>query len=220
MSRSDTASEPLARRHQTILVLDFGSQYTQLIARRVRENRVYCEIHPHSLSLEEIRRIEPLGLILSGGPQSVYEPGAARVDRALFDLGIPILGICYGMQLAAHLLGGRVEGSGEREYGRAVIERVGSSVLFDGLSQQETVWMSHGDRVLEPPDGFMVCGATENAPAVAIEDPERKIFGIRSTPRSRTRSPAARSCATSSMASAAQGEIGEWPPTWKRRWSW
>jgi GMP synthase (glutamine-hydrolysing) len=134
--------------------LDFGSQYTQLIARRVRENRVYCVIQPFDFSAEEIRQEDPIGVILSGGPQSVYEPDAAQVDAAIFELGIPVLGICYGMHLTAHQLGGEVEGSEHREYGRAEIDVVESSVLFDGLAAKETVWMSHGDRVGELPEGI------------------------------------------------------------------
>src|ERR1700710_804470 len=124
--------------HETILVLDFGSQFTQLIARRVRENRVYCEVHPFDLSLDEIRRRRPLGIILSGGPQSVYEAGAPHADPALFALGIPVLGICYGMQVMAHELGGGVEGSSRREYGRAEISVVEPGALFAGLAACET----------------------------------------------------------------------------------
>ena len=119
--------------HQTVLILDFGSQFTQLIARRVRENRVYCEVHPFDLPIEEIRRRQPLGLILSGGPQSVYEPGAPTAKPALFDLGMPVLGICYGMQVMAHELGGGVEGSSHREYGRAEISISDPGKLFEGL---------------------------------------------------------------------------------------
>ncbi len=111
--------------HQLVLILDFGSQFTQLIARRVRENRVYCEVHPFDTPLEEIRRRAPIGVILSGGPQSVYDAGAPLPRRELFDLGVPVLGVCYGMQAAAHLLGGRVESAARREYGRAEVDRVG-----------------------------------------------------------------------------------------------
>ncbi len=182
MSQAKTTAQPAAGQHQVVLVLDFGSQFTQLISRRVRGNRVFCEIHPYDLALDEIRARQPIGLILSGGPQSVYARDALRVDPALFELGIPVLGICYGMQLAAYLLGGRVERSERREYGRAEIDLVRDSVLFEGLSPKETVWMSHGDRVLEPPAGFAICASTENAPAVAIEDEERRIYGIQFHP--------------------------------------
>lgn len=168
--------------HQLILILDFGSQFTQLIARRVREHGAYCEVHPFGLSLAEIRRRDPVGLILSGGPQSVYDPGAPRVDPALFDLGIPVLGICYGMQMMAHLLGGRVEPAGRREYGRAEVEVLGESVLFAGLGPRETVWMSHGDHVTGAPAGFAISARTENADIVGLEWAARGLFGIQFHP--------------------------------------
>jgi GMP synthase (glutamine-hydrolysing) len=152
--------------HQLILILDFGSQYTQLIARRVRENRVYCEVHPCTLPVAEIRRRRPCGVILSGGPDS----------------GVPVLGICYGMQLAAHLLGGRVEGAGGREYGRAEIRTEAESALFDGLAREETVWMSHGDRVGALPPGFRRTASTESVPIVAMEDRERGLYCIQFHP--------------------------------------
>ncbi|HYU31663.1 MAG TPA: glutamine-hydrolyzing GMP synthase [Thermoanaerobaculia bacterium] len=168
--------------HQTVLILDFGSQFTQLIARRVRENRVYCEVHPFDLPVEEIRRRRPIGLILSGGPQSVYEAGAPTAEPALFSLGIPALGICYGMHVMAHRLGGSVEGSTHREYGRAEIAIVEPGQLFQGLSDCETVWMSHGDRVGDLPAGFRVTASTENAPVVGFENPERGFYGIQFHP--------------------------------------
>ena len=168
--------------HQTVLILDFGSQYTQLIARRVRENRVYCEIEPFSLSVEEIRRRKPVGLILSGGPQSVYDEGAPHPEPGIFDLGIPVLGICYGMQLAGHLLGGEVEASGHREYGRAEIDIEAPGLLFEGLSDRETVWMSHGDRIRRVPEGFRAQASTSSAPIVAMADDSRKIFCIQFHP--------------------------------------
>jgi len=168
--------------HQSVVVLDFGSQYTQLIARRVRENRVYCEIHPHNMNANDIRRQNVIGVILSGGPQSVYETGALHPDPEIFDLGIPILGICYGMQVMAHLLGGEVEASDRREYGRAEVDVVQSSALFEGLSEKETVWMSHGDRIGQPPAGFAVGASTANAPAVAFADQDRKMYGIQFHP--------------------------------------
>jgi GMP synthase (glutamine-hydrolysing) len=168
--------------HQTVLILDFGSQFTQLIARRVRENRVYCEVHPFDLAPAEIERRRPIGLILSGGPQSVYEAGAPRASPELFGLGIPVLGICYGMQMIAHLLGGAVVGSNRREYGRAEIAVREPGRLFAGLAPVETVWMSHGDRLRQPPPGFRVVAESENAGAVAIEDTERAIYGIQFHP--------------------------------------
>jgi GMP synthase (glutamine-hydrolysing) len=168
--------------HQSVLILDFGSQFTQLIARRVRENRVYCEVHPFDLPVEEIRRRRPLGVILSGGPQSVYEEGAPSAAPALFELGVPVLGICYGMQVMAHELGGGVEGSSRREYGRAEISVVEPGELFAGLSACETVWMSHGDRIRGLPPGFRLTATTDNAPVVAFEDVARKLYGIQFHP--------------------------------------
>jgi GMP synthase (glutamine-hydrolysing) len=168
--------------HEIVLVLDFGSQYTQLIARRVRENRVYCEIHSYSLNAEQIRQMAPIGIILSGGPQSVYAEESVQPDPAIWSLGIPVLGICYGMQAMAHQLGGEVESSEEREYGRAEIEIRGESRLFAGVSRTETVWMSHGDRVEQVPPGFAVSAGTSNAPVVALEDEERGLYGIQFHP--------------------------------------
>ena len=169
-------------RHQTILVLDFGGQYTQLIARRVRENRVYCEIHPYDVELAEIEAMAPIGIVLSGGPDSVYAAGAPLVAPELFSLGIPILGICYGMQLTAHLLGGEVQAAAQREYGRTEIELVGECALFAGLEPRQTVWMSHGDRIETLPDGFVRAARTDNAPTVACEHRERRIWGIQFHP--------------------------------------
>ena len=131
--------------HQTVLILDFGSQFTQLIARRLREHRVYCEVHPYSLPAEEIRRRAPIGIVLSGGPQSVYDTGAPHAEKALLELGIPILGICYGMQLVAHLLDGRVERAERREYGRAEVEMQERGLLFAGLDAAETVGSPPGN---------------------------------------------------------------------------
>jgi len=153
-----------------------------LIARRVRENRVYCEIHPFDLPLAEIRRRSPIGLILSGGPESVFAPGAPTAEPALFDLGVPVLGICYGMQLLAHVLGGRVEGAEGREYGRAEVSTEAGAALFDGLSRCETVWMSHGDRVGALPPGFRLTASSGSVPVAGMEDPRRRIYGIQFHP--------------------------------------
>jgi GMP synthase (glutamine-hydrolysing) len=168
--------------HQTIVILDFGGQYTQLIARRVRENRVYCEVHPFDLPEEEILRRAPIGVILSGGPQSVYAPGAPVRGSELFELGIPVLGICYGMQLVAQALGGEVEAAERREYGRAEIDVEVAGRLFEGLDARQTVWMSHGDRVTELPPDFLLTASTSNAPAVAFESELRQIWGIQFHP--------------------------------------
>jgi len=163
---------------ETILVLDFGSQYTQLIGRRIREANVYSEVVPFNTSLDVIRAHQPRGIILSGGPDSVYEAGAPACDPRLFDLGIPILGICYGMQLIAKELGGKVEPSTHREYGSREIQVTGPSSLLDGMKR---VWMSHGDLILEPPSGFSVT-ARSNTAMAAMENPSRRIFGIQFHP--------------------------------------
>ncbi len=168
--------------HQAVLILDFGSQFTQLIARRVRENRVYCEVHPFDLDAAEIARRAPIGLILSGGPQSVYDADAAQPDPRLFELGVPLLGICYGMQAAAHVLGGRVEPATRREYGRAEVEVVEPGTLFAGLGDRETVWMSHGDHVAGAPAGFVATARTANADIVGFEHAARRLYGIQFHP--------------------------------------
>jgi GMP synthase (glutamine-hydrolysing) len=169
---------------QVILILDFGSQYTQLIARRVREQNVYSEIHPFNLSLDRIRAMEPAGIILSGGPSSVYDDGAPRITDALFGLGVPILGICYGVQLTSLLLGGKVVSATHREYGRATVRLETASELFHGFAIGEdiAVWMSHGDRVESLPEGFACLGTSSNCPFSAVEAPERKFWGVQFHP--------------------------------------
>ncbi len=166
---------------EVVLVLDFGSQYTQLIGRRIRELGVYSEIVPFHVPVEQIRERQPRALILSGGPRSVYEAGAPRCDPALFDMGIPILGICYGVQLMAHLLGGRVVPSDRREYGAARLSVVAESPLFAGLPREMTVWMSHGDEVQEPPEGFQIAARTERAIG-ALVHPGRGLYGVQFHP--------------------------------------
>ncbi len=165
---------------QRVLVLDLGSQYTQLIARRVREAHVYCEIHPPTRDLAWIRSFAPAGIILSGGPSSVYDDGVPTVDPGLVDLGVPVLGICYGMQLLAHLGGGQVRGAGEREYGRAEIEVVNSDDLLDGFApgSRTSVWMSHGDRVDAPPAEWEVLAKSGNTPVAAFRHRTRPLFGV------------------------------------------
>ncbi len=167
--------------HETVIILDFGAQYTQLIARRVREIGVYCEIMPFNAGVEEISRKKPRGIILSGGPASVYEPGAPHCSSAVIEMGTPVLGICYGAQLLAYFLGGVVEPSNRREYGYAEIERKGDSVLFAGLPHELRVWMSHGDYVSRPPEGFTITAAT-GAAIGAIENPARNLYGVQFHP--------------------------------------
>ena len=164
--------------HQTVIVLDFGSQYTQLIARRLRELAVYSEIVPHSMPAAEIAKRHPKGIILSGGPRSVSEPGAPRVDTAIFDLGVPVLGICYGMQLLTHVLGGTVEPAHQREYGHAVVSPLSNCRLFEGLPASIRVWASHGDFVAAAPPGFELTATSANAPVAGMQNVGRQIFGI------------------------------------------
>jgi GMP synthase (glutamine-hydrolysing) len=167
---------------EKILVLDFGSQYTQLIARRLRELGVYCEIHPCTMPGPAMRAWNPRGVVLSGGPASVLAPGSPRVDRTVWELGVPVLGICYGLQLIAHELGGKVDKAAHREYGPATIEARGDSPLFRGLTGKLDVWMSHGDRVEALPAGFEPVASTGNAPFAAVQDARRRIFGVQFHP--------------------------------------
>jgi GMP synthase (glutamine-hydrolysing) len=167
---------------QTVLVLDFGSQYTQLIARRVREQRVYSVVHPFDFPIEKIRELAPRAIILSGGPQSVYSDSAPYCSKEIFDLGVPILGICYGMQLTAYLLEGKVDAASEREYGRAEIDVTADSPLFAGTPRHQKVWASHGDRILAAPPGFSVTATSPNAPITAFEDARRGCYGIQFHP--------------------------------------
>ncbi|MDX1509877.1 MAG: glutamine-hydrolyzing GMP synthase [Nitriliruptorales bacterium] len=165
-----------------VLVVDLGAQYAQLIARRVREASVYSEIVPHDISPDEVKARRPAAIILSGGPKSVNEPNAPTVDPAIFELGIPILGICYGQQLLAKSLGGTVSKSGVAEYGKTGLRVSQPGILLRELPDEQTVWMSHWDAVLEPPDGFRVLAATDNSPCAAIEDPERRLYGVQFHP--------------------------------------
>ena len=164
------------------LILDFGSQYTQLIARKIRELGVYSEIVPYNLSLSKIKRKKPSALVLSGGPQSVYQKDAPLVSADVFEMAIPFLCICYGLQLMVHLLGGRVTPSLKREYGYARLNIVERKGLLAGIKNGGQVWMSHGDRVEELPSGFIISGRTDNCPAASIEWRERKLYGVQFHP--------------------------------------
>ncbi len=167
-----------------ILILDFGSQYTQLIARRIRELGVYCEIHPPGWSLDEVRRFDPTGLVLSGGPSSVLWEGAPEADPGLLDLGIPVLGICYGLQWMTHTLGGVVEAADSREYGRAQLKLERGDPLFAGLEEpaERVVWMSHGDRVLRLPEGFDAIASSDHSPFAAVGATGRPLYGLQFHP--------------------------------------
>ncbi|MEO3755095.1 glutamine-hydrolyzing GMP synthase [Streptomyces sp. B6B3] len=167
----------------TVLVVDFGAQYAQLIARRVREARVYSEIVPSTTPVAEILARRPKAIILSGGPSSVYEEGAPGIDRALFEAGVPVLGICYGFQLMAQALGGRVDNTGAREYGRTRLSvRRPGSTLFEGTPAEQQSWMSHGDACSAAPEGFAVTATTATVPVAAFEDDERRLYGVQYHP--------------------------------------
>ena len=170
---------------QSVLVLDFGGQYNQLIARRVRECNVYCEVKPYTFSLEEIRAFDPIGIIFTGGPNSVYDPSSPQVDPGIFQLGIPILGICYGCQLMAHHLGGRVVAANDdtaREYGKTETYFDTSCKLFQGLPEQGITWMSHGDYMEKVPEGFTLAARSDACPNVAIADEKRGFYGVQYHP--------------------------------------
>jgi GMP synthase (glutamine-hydrolysing) len=168
--------------HSRILILDFGSQYTQVIARRIRECQVYSEIIRFDMPAAEIAELGPNGLILSGGPASVYDKGAPHLDPEIFSLGVPVLGICYGLMLMAHHLGGQVVFTGRREYGAGTLHIANGSQLLDGLGPQIDVWNSHGDEVTALPKGFRAAGRTESSNFAAVEDPQRKLYGLQFHP--------------------------------------
>lgn len=171
-------------RSDLVVVLDFGAQYAQLIARRIRESRVYCEVHPCTTPLEKLAAMKPRAIVFSGGPASVYAPGAPTVDPKLFDLGIPILGICYGVQILAHVLGGKVERADAREYGAADV-RVDETVgVFAGFQKGENlrVWMSHGDRISALPPGYRAIGTSDNTPLCAVANDTKKVYGLQFHP--------------------------------------
>ena len=170
---------------ETVLILDFGAQYSQLIARRVREQNVYCEVKPCSISPAEIEKIAPIGIILSGGPQSVYESVSPHVDPALFALGIPVLGICYGCQLMAYSLGGTVAAATEataREYGKTLTEFDTDCSIFRGLPASSVTWMSHGDYMARVPAGFRLTAHSAACAHVAIADEVRRFYGVQFHP--------------------------------------
>src|SRR6201996_5164620 len=171
----------VASAHDKILIVDFGSQVTQLIARRVREDGVYCEIVPFQKAEAAFKEMKPKAVILSGGPESVHEEGSPRAPQLIFDSGVPVLGICYGQMTMAAQLGGEVEGGHHREFGRADVEVKAASSLFDGTwgqGEKHQVWMSHGDRITKMPPGFVVAGTSANAPFAIIQDEKRKYYGL------------------------------------------
>jgi GMP synthase (glutamine-hydrolysing) len=165
-----------------IIIIDFGSQYNQLIARRVRENHVFCQIEAPATAMDAIRRLAPQGIILSGGPSSIYEAGSPRIDPAVFDLGIPVLGICYGMQFMTAALGGRVERARKREYGFAELSIKSAGGLFKGIQRTTTCWMSHGDSIKRLPQGFKATASTVNTAFAAASDEQHKLIGVQFHP--------------------------------------
>jgi len=167
---------------ERIIILDFGSQYTQLIARRIREMNVYAEIVPFYHPFEDIKKEKPAGIILSGGPSSIYAKGAPRISGDIFNLGVPVLGICYGLNVVVDAFNGKIEGAHSREYGPATIVMSEKSPFFKGLKKKEKVWMSHGDKVTAPPKGFKVLASSENAEIAAIANEERRIYGVQFHP--------------------------------------
>ena len=168
--------------HQSVLVIDFGGQYNQLIARRVRECSVFAEVIPHTKAMEKIKETAPAGLIFTGGPNSVYDDASPKCEPEIFELGIPILGICYGSQLMAYMLGGRVETAPVSEYGRTLVNTDGSSVLFEGVSRETVCWMSHTDYIAQVPEGFRTIASTPVCPTAAMECPEKKFYATQFHP--------------------------------------
>ncbi len=167
---------------ELIIVVDFGGQYNQLIARRVRESHVYCEVYPYNKGLEKIKELRPMGVIFTGGPNSVYEENAPVMEREVFELGIPVLGLCYGMQFMAHKLGGTVKQAGTREFGKTKMRVITKSPLFEGLSTEETVWMSHVDYVESIPEGFTIVATTEHCPVAAMMNEEKGLYAMQYHP--------------------------------------
>ncbi len=165
-----------------VLVLDFGGQYNLLVARRVRECGVYCEIKPHNMPIEEIRAFAPDGIIFTGGPATVFAPGAPMVDKEIFQLGVPVLGICYGLQLMMHLLGGACRKAETREYGKVELTHDGESLLFQGIEKTAVYWMSHGVEVEQLAPGFRIVASTEGCRCAAVEDPQRRLYGVQFHP--------------------------------------
>lgn len=194
--------------HETVLVVDFGAQYAQLIARRVREAHVFSKIVTYHRALEEAKKERPKAIILSGGPASVYADKAPRIEPELFQLGVPILGICYGVQLSAYMLGGKVEKQQRREYGSAVIDVREATGLFDGIAGRTDVWMSHGDALTVPPPGFEVLASTPSCPLAAIGDATRKIYGVQFHPEV-THTPKGRQILRNFLYQIA-GCVGDW----------
>ena len=164
-------------KNELAIILDFGGQYNQLIARRVRDKNVYCEILPYTTSLDKIKERNPKGIIFTGGPNSVYAKGAPKVSKEIFELGIPILGICYGMQVMTHVLGGEVKAAEKSEFGKTIITRTEDSKLYTDTPKEQEVWMSHIDYVAQMPEGFKATSKTDNCAVTSMENQEKKDLG-------------------------------------------
>jgi GMP synthase (glutamine-hydrolysing) len=164
--------------NRPVLVVDFGAQYAQLIARRVREANVYSEIVHHNITAAEVQAKNPLAIILSGGPSSVYEAGSPQLDKKILELGIPVLGICYGFQILASVLGGRVDATGKKEYGATELRVTAGGEILEGQPAEQVCWMSHGDQVMQAPEGFEVLASTDTTPVAAFSNSEKKIYGV------------------------------------------
>ncbi|MFB4165430.1 glutamine-hydrolyzing GMP synthase [Alteribacillus sp. JSM 102045] len=171
--------------NEMIVVLDFGGQYNQLITRRIRDLGVYSELHPNTISAEQIKEVNPAGIIFSGGPNSAYAEGAPSCDPEIFEMGVPILGICYGMQLLTHHFGGKVEAANHREYGKAIIKVKNDSDLYRGLPDEQSVWMSHGDLIVAPPEGFEIDVTNPSCPVAGMSDKKRRMYGVQFHPEVR-----------------------------------
>lgn len=172
----------LMKQRDLILIIDFGSQYTQLIARRVREVKVYSEIHPHTISFQQILELNPKGIILSGGPMSVYDDSAPDIDPQIFNLKVPFLGLCYGLQLICKYFGGKVEPAVDREYGKSILRITDNTDILHGVEDASIVWMSHGDYLTELPKGFKIIGESDHSPICAISNPSKRFYGLQFHP--------------------------------------
>jgi GMP synthase (glutamine-hydrolysing) A subunit len=201
-----------------IVVLDFGAQYSKLIARRVREAHVYSLIEPYNISPEKLRALNPAGIILSGGPASVHAEGSPKPHPEILQFDVPILGICYGVQIFADMLGGKVERAAEREYGIAHLEHDDKTGLLTGIDAKAQVWMSHGDMITALPDGYHTIGKTENCPFAAIANPVAKRYGVQFHPEVvHTPQAQASACPTSCITCAAAAPVGHGSTLWRLR---
>ena len=203
-------SSPAAISSETVIVLDFGAQYAQLIARKVRQCRVYCEILPFDAPIEKILSYNPKGIIFSGGPSSVYEVKAPQCADALFHSGLPILGICYGHQLMAHMMGGKVTPADKKEFGKTELDVERGAPLYGDLNRRLICWMSHGDYVLEPPPGFISTSATVSCPVASMANVEKSCSACNSTRKSPTHRGAWKSSKISCMITAVARASGRW----------